>query len=140
MTVDTDKLPTDALAQEGPIGGVNDGRTPSFAVPTVGVGIATTRELPTLRHTAFSIQLLQTAAPYRIGAEPRRRRLTLSASPNATAVSWLIVATSQEQARDRQGFILAQGQLITVGGADELWVAAVNADLYLSLLAELDQG
>lgn len=140
MSVDTDKLPTDALEQDVSVGGVVDGRMPAIAVQTVAAGISTTREVPPLRHTAMSVPLLQTDVPYRIGRETRRRRLVLAASPHATTTAFLVIATTEEQARIDQGLQLPQGQNVTITGADMIWVTSVGADLTLSFLAELDQG
>jgi hypothetical protein len=138
--IDTDKLPTDALEQDVAIGGVSDGKMPQIAVQTVAAGISTTREVPPLRHTAYSGQQNRTDPPYRIGRETRRRRLIIAVAPHATVVSWLVVATTEEQARNLQGLIIAQGQNVTLSGADMVWIAAVGADLTWSFLAELDQG
>lgn len=138
--IDTDKLPTDAVEQDVPVGGVVDGRMPAIAVPTVQAGIATVREVPPLRHTAMSVPIGVNDAPYRIGREPRRRRLILAASPNNVATAYLVLATTEEQARADQGLQLAQGTNVTITGADMIWVTAVGADLTLSFLAELDQG
>jgi hypothetical protein len=140
MSIDTDKLPTDAVEQDVAVGGVIDGRMPTVAIPTVTAGISTTREVPPLRHTAMSIPLATTDNPYRIGREPRRRRLILAASPNAVTTAYLVISTTEEQARADQGFQLTQGTNVTMTGADMLWVTCVGADLTLSFLAELDQG
>lgn len=138
--IDTDKLPADALEQDVSVGGVVDGHMPSVAIPTVQAGISTTREVPPLRHTAMSLPLAQTDAPYRIGREARRRRLILAAGPHAVTTAYLVIATTEEQARADQGFQLTQGTNVTITGADMIWVTSVGADLTLSFFAELDQG
>lgn len=142
--IDTDKLPTAVREQDLPVGGAVDGALPRVGIPTVPTGIGLTREAPSLRGNATAWTQPQNAAgvePYRIGAEPLRRRILLSVAPDASATAYVVAATTREQAQAGQGLVLSPGQNpVALQYADMLWIASIGAALTVSFLAELDQG
>lgn len=141
--IETDKLPTDALEQDVPVGGVVDGKMPAVAVQTIAAGITTTRDVPPLRLNAFSTTQTQNAAgvePFRIGRETRRRRIHLSVAPDASTTAYIVIAATREQAMNGDGYPLPPNGRITIEAADMMWISAVGANLRFGFLVELDQG
>lgn len=138
VKVDTDKVPGDVREQDLPVGGALDGALPRIAVPVVPTGIGLTREIPTLKATTYGGTQATTAAPFRIGAEPMRRRLVITAAPDAVTTAYLVVASDLSSLPN--GIPIPQSQTLELRTAAELWVAAVGADLVWGFLAELDQG
>jgi hypothetical protein len=141
--IETDKIPTDALEQDVPVGGVVDGKMPSIAIQTVSAGISTTREVPALRLNAFGATQPQNAAgvePFRIGRETRRRRIHVAVAPNASATAYIVIAATREQAMNGDGYPLPPNGRVTLEAADMMWIASIGAALQWGFLVELDQG
>lgn len=138
MTVETDKLPADVREQDIAVGGALDGALPRLAVPVVATGIGLVRETPAMKASTFGGIQAAAALPFTIGEEPMRRRILISAAPNAVATSYLVVAS--DRASLPNGYPIGQGQRETFRTSGALFVAAIGADLTWGFLSELDQG
>lgn len=131
-----EQLPADVLQQDLPVGGAVDGILPETALPVVPVGIALTRETPSMQAVSGSLTI-NAGDVFQLCAEsPHRRRLLITAT-----VGYVRVCTSRQDASDGNGFRVLNNQPpVELRYAGPLWVRGTAASQEVSWWIELDQG